>query len=95
MNNSVCRWNIRGNHVAIVHLHLSVCLLQREWRSTGHRILDLIEAHSCGEQRALDEVLRHQFLGHLLVRHQIRQLLRGELGESLIRRRKDRVRFDA
>lgn len=94
MNDAVCGGNIRGNHVAIVHLHLAICLLQRQRRSTGHRVLDLVEAHASREQRSLDQMFRHQSLGQLLVCHQIGQLFRREFSECLVRGGEYCVRFD-
>lgn len=75
MNNSVRGRDVRGNHVAIVHLHLPIGLLQRQRGATGHRVLDLIESHAGGEQRPLHQVLRDELLGHILVRDEVRQVL--------------------
>lgn len=95
MDNTVRSGNIRRDDIAVVHLHLSVRLLQRQWGSGGHRVLDLIESHSSGEQRSGHQMFRHQFLGLILVRHQVRQLLRREFPKRFISRCEDRVGLDA
>lgn len=76
MDDAVRGGNIRGHHIAVVHLHLAVGLLQRQGGATGHRVLDLVEAHASGEQRARHQVFGDKLLGHFFVRHQIRQFLR-------------------
>lgn len=95
MDNSVGGRNIRGDDISVVDLNLSIRLLQSQGRSTGHRVLDLVESHSSGEQRSLDQVLRDKLLGQILVRHEVCQFFGRELREGIVGGRKDSVGLDA
>lgn len=95
MNNSVCGGYIGSDDVTIVHLNLAICLLQRQWGATRHGVLDLIETHSGAEEGSVDQMFRNEFLGQILVRDQVRQLLGREFGERIIGRREYSVSFNA
>jgi len=87
MNHSVGGWNVRCDHLGIVHLNLAGgCLLQDHGLARGQGVLDLVETHTGGEESARNNVLHGKLLGGLFVVVELLQSVGIQFAEALVHR---------